>query len=166
MKGEQQEQLGLGAICRKVFCFAEQRALNVSEVEFLLWRGVFFFQPLTETNELMPSEDLDLLLLSREKAPFSALKAKRSTKTGEHAVYLGFKPEKQNNLAEFERIESYHPQQAIMCVFVLNGCLKNLSKEAYRAGASEILGCSPDCLTILLQLMSEIPVICQSEVSS
>lgn len=42
MKGEQQEQLGLGAICRKELYFAEQRALNVAQVEFLLWRGGFF----------------------------------------------------------------------------------------------------------------------------
>lgn len=72
------------------------------------------FQPPTETNELMPSEDLDLLLLARERVPFSVLKAKRATKTGEHAFCLGFKPEKQNNPAESERVESYRSQQAIM----------------------------------------------------
>lgn len=76
----------------------------------------------------MPSEDLDLLLLARERVPFSALKAERASKTGEHAVYLGFKPEKQNNPTEFERVESYSPQQAIMCVFVLSVLCLALSR--------------------------------------
>lgn len=85
----------------------------------------------------MPSGDLDLLLLARERAPFSALKAERSTKSGEHAVYLGFKSEKQNNTAGFERVQSYSPQQAVMCVFVLSVLCLALLRTGARRPAEE-----------------------------